>query len=74
MNNHQEAELIKTTRPRPCFECALMKTWWFGDSGHVAGFSTNKFEAKEGEQTILERGQPGGQRHAKFTVKQLKDD
>jgi hypothetical protein len=33
-----------------------------------------KFEAKEGEQTILEQGQPGGQLYTKFTVKQLKDD
>ena len=33
-----------------------------------------KFEAKEGEQTILEHGQPGGQLYAKFTVKQLKED
>ena len=33
-----------------------------------------KFEAKEGEQTILEHGKPGGQLYAKFTVKQLKED
>lgn len=33
-----------------------------------------KFEAKEGEQTILEKGQPGGQLYAKFTVKQIKED
>ncbi|MGZ8539284.1 MAG: hypothetical protein ACXWV6_01465 [Chitinophagaceae bacterium] len=33
-----------------------------------------KFEAREGEQTILEHGQPGGQLYTKFTVKQLKED
>lgn len=33
-----------------------------------------KFEAKEGEQTILEQGTPGGQLYAKFTVKQLKEE
>jgi hypothetical protein len=33
-----------------------------------------RFEAKEGEQTILEHGQPGGQIYAKFTVKQIKED
>jgi hypothetical protein len=32
------------------------------------------FEAKEGEQVILEQGQPGGQIYAKFTVKQLRED
>ena len=33
-----------------------------------------KFEAKEGEQTILEHGQPGGQVYTKFTVKHIKED
>jgi hypothetical protein len=33
-----------------------------------------KFEAKEGEQTILEHGKPGGQLYAKITVKQIKED
>ncbi len=33
-----------------------------------------KFEAKEGEQTILEHGKPGSELYAKFTVKQLKED
>ena len=33
-----------------------------------------KFEAKEGEQTILEHGQPGGQVYTKFTVKLIKED
>jgi hypothetical protein len=33
-----------------------------------------KFEAKEGEQTILEIGKEGGEIFTKFTVKQLKDD
>jgi hypothetical protein len=33
-----------------------------------------KFEAKEGEQTILVHGQPGGQLYARFTVKQIKED
>jgi len=32
-----------------------------------------KFEAKEGEQTILKLGEEGGQIYARFTVKQLKD-
>lgn len=33
-----------------------------------------KFEAKEGEQTIIERGSPGAPLYYKFTVKQLKED
>jgi hypothetical protein len=33
-----------------------------------------KFEAKEGEQTILVHGTPGSDLYAKFTVKQLKED
>ena len=33
-----------------------------------------KFEAKEGEQTILEHGQPGGPIYTKFTVKHIKED
>ena len=33
-----------------------------------------KFEAKEGEQVILEHGQPGDQIYARFTVKQLKEE
>jgi hypothetical protein len=33
-----------------------------------------KFEAKEGEQTILKLGEEGGPIYVKFTVKQLKDD
>lgn len=33
-----------------------------------------KFEAKEGEQIILQHGQPGGPLYTKFTVKQLKED
>jgi hypothetical protein len=33
-----------------------------------------KFEAKEGEQTILVNGQPGGPIYSKFTVKQIKED
>ena len=33
-----------------------------------------KFEAKEGEQTILEHGKRGTELYAKFTVKQLKED
>lgn len=33
-----------------------------------------KFEAKEGEQTILKHGAPGGPIYAKFTVKQIKEE
>ena len=33
-----------------------------------------KFEAKEGEQVIIQHGQPGGQIYTKFTVKQLKEE
>ena len=33
-----------------------------------------KFEAKEGEQTIMEHGKPGTELYAKFTVKQIKED
>lgn len=33
-----------------------------------------KFEAKEGEQTIMEFGTPGIEVYAKFTVKQLKEE
>ncbi len=33
-----------------------------------------KFEAKEGEQTILKIGEEGGQIYAKFTVKQIRED
>jgi hypothetical protein len=33
-----------------------------------------KFEAKEGEQTIIERGKSGDPIYYKFTVKQLKED
>ncbi|MEP6712806.1 MAG: hypothetical protein ABJA37_10340, partial [Ferruginibacter sp.] len=33
-----------------------------------------KFEAKEGEQTILKMGEEGGKIYAKFTVRQIKDD
>lgn len=33
-----------------------------------------KFEAKEGEQTIMEFGTPGSEVYAKFTVKQLKEE
>jgi len=33
-----------------------------------------EFEAKEGEQTISEHGQPGGPLYAKITVKQIKED
>lgn len=33
-----------------------------------------KFEAKEGEQVIIEHGQPGDLLYAKFTVKQLREE
>ncbi len=33
-----------------------------------------KFEAKEGEQTILKIGEEGGETYVKFTVKQIKED
>ena len=33
-----------------------------------------EFEAKEGEQTILEHGQPGSPIYTKFIVKQVKED
>jgi hypothetical protein len=33
-----------------------------------------KFEAKEGEQVIIEQGNPGGLLYTKFTVKQLREE
>ncbi len=33
-----------------------------------------KFEAKEGEQTILKIGEEGGESYVKFTVKQIRED
>jgi hypothetical protein len=44
-------------------------------SGLVPAFPIQiKFEAKEGEQTILEQGKSGDILYTKITVKQIKED
>ncbi len=41
----------------------------------IPAFPTSiKFEAKEGEQTILKIGEEGGEVYVKFTVKQIRED
>ena len=68
--------LLQFTCPQPHGGGTYTANSGFADaiSAQIPAFPQSiKFEAKEGEQTILKLGEEGGQIYARFTVKQLKD-